>query len=57
MVWNRLWCGVGYGRGAQLVERGACNARVVGSIPTGDQYENVCIHYFKSLWMRAPAKM
>lgn len=27
-----------------LVERGARNARVVGLIPTGDQYENACMH-------------
>ena len=26
---------------AQLVEHGACNAKIVGSIPTGNQYENV----------------
>ena len=26
-------------RVAQLVEHGACDARVVGAIPIGDQYE------------------
>ena len=30
-----------------LVEHGASNARVVGSIPMGDQYDNVCTHYCK----------
>ncbi|KAK6304131.1 hypothetical protein J4Q44_G00247170 [Coregonus suidteri] len=29
---------------AQLVEHGTCNAKVVGSFPTGGQYENVCTH-------------
>ena len=33
-----------------------CNARVVGSIPTVDQYENVCTHYCKSLCISASAK-
>jgi hypothetical protein len=31
---------------AQLVENVVCNARVVGSIPTGDQYgKNMCEMY------------
>ena len=42
---------------AQLVEHGTSNARVMGSIPTGDQYENVCTHYGKSLWIRASAQL
>ena len=42
---------------AQLVEHGACNVRVVGTIPTGDQYENVCTHYCKFLWVRVSAKL
>ena len=37
---------------AKLVEDGICNVRVVGSIPMGDQYENVCTHYCKLLWIR-----
>ena len=34
----------------QLVEHGPCNARVVGLIPTGGHYENVCAHYIKQLF-------
>ena len=41
---------------AQLVDHGACNARVVGLIPMGYQYEKVkslCTHYCKALWYGA----
>ena len=38
---------------AQLIEDGACNAKVVGLILIGDQYENVCPHYCKSLWIKS----
>ena len=41
---------------AQLAEHGAYNTRVVGSIPMGDQYEKVCIHYYKSLWIMSLSK-
>lgn len=37
---------------AQLVDHGACNAKVVGSVPTG---ENVCMHYWKPLWIKVSA--
>ncbi|KAK6322226.1 hypothetical protein J4Q44_G00070180 [Coregonus suidteri] len=40
----QLYCTVSGPCVAQLVEHGACNARVVGSFPTGRQYENVCTH-------------
>ena len=42
---------------AQLVEHGVFNARVVGSIPIGEQYENICTHYCKLLWIRVSAKL
>ena len=32
---------VNMSRVAQLVEDGKCNTRVVGSIPTGDQYKQI----------------
>ncbi|XP_029547766.1 uncharacterized protein LOC115149234 isoform X1 [Salmo trutta] len=34
---------------AQLVEHGVCNARVVGSIPTGGQHRNKCMKCMHSL--------
>ena len=41
---------------AQLAKHGTCNARVVGSIPMGEQYKNVCIHNCNLHWIRALAK-
>ena len=41
---------------AQLVGHGAFNARIVGLIAMGNQYKNLCTHYFKSLWIRVFAK-
>lgn len=41
---------------ARLVEHGAGNARVVGLNPMGDQYDNVCTHNCKLLWIRVSTK-
>ena len=41
---------------AQLVEHGACNARVVGLIPGTTHTKNVCTRDCKSLWIKASAK-
>ena len=43
LMWSRV---------AQLVELSACTTRVVGLIPTGEQYENVCTHS----WIRGSTK-
>ena len=45
------------GSAAQLVEHGACNARIVDSIPTGDQWVHVSTHYCKYLWIRVSLKL
>ena len=40
----------------QLVEHGTFNTRVVGSIPTGDQDENVFTLYCMLFWIRESGK-
>lgn len=40
---------------SQLVERGACDTMVMGSIPTGDRYGEKVHKRIKSLWRRASA--